>query len=76
MQGGPLVLPMLYEITFVKSFLRRHRSNIHVEYFILGWFEKRVLYTVYLKQVLLNRVESLNVKGGATLFMLSATCKV
>jgi len=45
MQGGPLVSPILCEITFVKPFLRRHRSNNHVEYFLLGWFEKRVLYT-------------------------------
>jgi len=55
MQGGPLVLPMLCEITFLKPFLRRHRSNIHVENFLLGWFEKCVLYTVYLKQVFLKR---------------------
>ena len=66
MQGGPLVLPMSCEITFVKPFLRRHRSNIHVEYFLLGWFEKRVLYTAYLKGVVLNRGESLNFKGGAS----------
>jgi len=51
MRGGPLVLPMLCKIIFVNSFLRRHGGNIHVEYFLLSCFEKHVLYTVYLKQV-------------------------
>jgi len=50
MQGGPLVLPIICESTFVKPFLRSHRNNIHVDCFLLGWFEKDVLYTVNLKQ--------------------------
>jgi len=39
-----LVLPMLCEITFVKPFLWRHRSNIHVDCFLLVRFEKDVVW--------------------------------
>jgi len=49
MQGGPPVLPMLCEVTFVKLSVTSQKQY-HVDCFLLCRFEKDLLHTAYLKQ--------------------------
>ena len=52
MQGGPPVLPMLCEGTFVKLSVKSQKQY-HVDCFFLGRFEKDLLHTVLSKAVVL-----------------------
>ena len=49
MQGGPPVLAMLYEVTFLKLSVMSQKQY-HVDCFLLGRYKKDLLHTVYLKQ--------------------------
>ena len=63
MQGGPPVLPMLCEVTFVKLSVMSQKQY-HVHCFLLGRFEKDLLHTVYLSSGSCNQGTVIKFQGG------------
>jgi len=63
MQGGPLVLPVLCEVTFVKLSVTSQKQY-HVDCFLLGRFERFVTYPLSKAVVLVTRGGIIKFQGG------------